>query len=225
MFLINKQYMKQLIVLTILLFSSTLGYSQGKYFIGVNAGISLINDNVVSTSVAGAEFDSKLAAFFPAVAGVHISDKSRVRLDLSSFRLKSKLTYNYNASQPDPSVPDYSEISIKTETVNLNYDYRVAGTEKFDIYSSAGLRALFSTNKSESTTYLDGRQEETETVIIDFNRNLFGIGGGIVAKYNYTNKIGITFTPDYAIYFGGFNKGDNYRLTRMNLAVGAEFRL
>lgn len=217
--------MKQLIVLVLLLLSSTLAFSQGKYFIGINAGISLINDNIASTPVAGAEFDSKPTAFVSALAGVHINDKSRVRLDLSSFRVNSKLKYNYSSPQPDPSIPDYSELSIKTKAINLNYDYCVGGTEAFDVYASAGIRALFSTNKKESTIYQDGRQEETESVIMDYNRNLFGLGAGVVAKYNYSNKIGITFIPDYTIYFGGFNKGDSKRLTRLSFAIGAEYRL
>lgn len=217
--------MKQLVALAILICTSTLGYSQGKYFFGVNAGISFTNNNFVSTPVAGAEFDSKPRAFFLSVAGVQINDKNRVRLDLSKSRVKSKLDYNYNAPQPDdPSIPDYSELSIKMATINLNYDYRVAGSEKFDIFSSAGLRALLSSNKKEYTTYLDGRREETETVIMDFNRNLFGVGAGLVAKYNYTNKVGISFTPDYTVYSRGFNKGDNKRLTRLSFAIGIESR-
>jgi len=218
--------MKRLIILITFLLSSFCGYSQSKYFFGVNAGISFIKDNALSSSVVGAEFDNKPKLIFPALVGVYISDKSRVRLDLGGFKIESKLNYNYNPPQTnDPSLPNQSEVFIKTQTVNLNYDYRVVGREKFDIYASAGLRSLFSTNKKEVTTYSDGHEEDTAILIYDYNRNIFGLGAGVVAKYNHTDKSAYTFTPDYAYYFGDFNKGNNNNLKRLSLAIGVEFRL
>lgn len=214
-----------MILLTFLLCSS-FGYSQSKYFFGVSTGVVFTTDNGLSSSVPGAEFNNKPDIIFPAQAGVYINDKRRVRLDLSGFRMKSKLNYNYRADQTgDPSVPSHSDISIKTETVNLNYDHWVAGTEKIQVYASAGLRALFSTNKKETTTYADGREAETELHIQEFNRNIFGVGAGVVAKYNHTDTTGFTFTPDYAYYFGGFNKRDNNNLNLLHFAIGVEYRL
>ncbi len=177
------------------MFTSFFGYSQSKFFFGVNAGKSFINNNVLSSSVAGAEFSNRPSIVFPALAGVFISEKSRVRFDLDSFKMKLKLNNNL-LQNGGPSVPNQSEVSISAEALNLNYDYRLFGRGKLHIYASAGSRLLFSTKKKEVTTYGDGQVKESDILIYDYCRNIFGLGTGVLAKYNHTDKIGFTFTPD-----------------------------
>ncbi|CAN5897943.1 hypothetical protein BH24BAC1_BH24BAC1_11940 [soil metagenome] len=217
---------KKLSFLLVFLLGSFCGFSQSKFFFGVNAGTSFINDKALSSSVAGAELNNRPGLFFPVMAGVYISDRSRVRFDLGSFKMKSTLHFKYPPLQnEDASVPNHTEVLIKAESLNLNYDYRVMSTGKFEVYASAGSRLLFSTKKNEASTYGDGREEASDILIYDYCRGIFGLGAGIVTKYNYSNNIGFTISPDYTHYFSGFNEGDRNKLKRRGLTIGLEFRL
>ncbi|GAB3822352.1 hypothetical protein GCM10028895_26630 [Pontibacter rugosus] len=192
----------------------------------MNAGLSFINNNGLNSSTPGATFKNKPAFVFPAQAGVYAGEKSRLRIELSNFKIKSELNYNYNTTQTgDPHMPSYAEVKIEVQAVNLNYDYQVLNRGSFDVYASAGLKSLFSTSKDEYTTYADGREEETAILISDFNRNLFGLGAGLVGRYNHTSKIGFTFVPAYSLYSESFNKNSSSKLNRLDLTLGVEYRL
>ncbi|ARS34005.1 hypothetical protein [Pontibacter actiniarum] len=216
--------MKQLILLLTFTLLSTYGFCQGKYFFGAGAGAVFTTDNGLPAK-AGASFSNKAGVVFPAQLGVYISEKSRVRLELTSMKLRSELDYGYSTLHPDPLIPSQTEVTVKAQGVHLNYDHRVAGTGKLEVFAAAGARALFASSKKEETTYGDGRSEKTSLLVRDYCQNVFGVGAGAVAKYNHTPHLAITLTPDYMYYFGSFNKGGGKHLQLLQLSLGVECRL
>ena len=125
----------------------------------MRAGAVFTTDNGLPAK-AGASFNNKTRIAFPAQLGVYISEKSRVRLELTSMKLRSELDYGYSTLHPDPLIPSQTEVTIKAQGVHLNYDHRVAGAGKLEVFAAAGARALFASSKKEETTYGDGRSEK-----------------------------------------------------------------
>ncbi|QCR23007.1 outer membrane beta-barrel protein [Pontibacter sp. SGAir0037] len=217
--------MKQLFILLSFLLCTFTASSQSKLFFGINAGPDFTLDNSLPLPTPDASFRNKPSWNFLARIGTDIGHNSRIRLDLGSIDMNSRLTYNYNSSPPDPEVPVKTELAIHTAVLNFNYDYKAISFEKFDVYASAGLRAQFPTSKKETTTYSDNREVETTRVITQFNKSLYGFGAGIVLKYKHSDKAAFTLSPDYSHYFEGLNKGNSSSVKRLNLSVGVEYRL
>jgi hypothetical protein len=124
----------------------------------------------------------------------------------------------------------YSDF-IKTENdinyfaINIFFDYKVLSFKGIDLYLSPGIKTEYLTSYDLTTYKTDGNTSSS-------NFNLFTkyfpntIAGGAISailKYNITDYIGITATPEYTYFFRKFAVGNDKNYQRLSCNLGVEF--
>lgn len=138
------------------------------------------------------------------------------------------LTYNYelnNSKDPFP-FPDKTKVYLSYLELPIDLNYRFLKGGRFSLYLSAGITTEFLIRESESTSYQNGKLEET--IIFKGENNNFLLGGsiGLVLWYNLNKSFSIFFKPDGVHYFTTINSTNmRSRPQLLKLKTGMSIRL
>jgi hypothetical protein len=153
--------------------------------------------------------------------GVNVTKKFRPRIELkyvhTSFGTKNSPTSNQPYLRRTITQVHYFDM-------NLRLDYKIIDAGKFTAYLSPAIKWEIQTGV-KSKTYKEGYHSTisrftTETAYPTY------LGAGALAiqmKYKVTDYLGITFSPEYTMFFRNYIRSNNKPYMRASANLGFEF--
>ncbi len=148
-------------------------------------------------------------------------------------RLRVEMRYSENSyGRKMISSSTGEEVNYRTEStlnnldINPRLDFRVFSFNKFDFYLSPGIRLEYVLNQNQNSYKPDGSSSNRNNYIkTNYNNSLSGAVGGVLMRYNVNKRVGITFAPDYTIFFNKLYDSSDKTMMRINANIGVEFVL
>lgn len=153
-------------------------------------------------------------------ASLFVTEKLRPRLSFTYSEMKFGLNWGAN-------YPDFEKTITKTMNLNidLNLDYLVVNTTKFQLFFSPGIVTEYSIGNTHKNYSTDGDINFRDYSIFTdpYPTAIAGANFSILAKYKLNEHVGFTLTPGYNYYFRKFAAGNDKAYTRTLLNFGVEY--
>ena len=154
---------------------------------------------------------------------VTLSRKFRTRLALRYADMK----YGMNWSSGDVSTFYKTEVKVYNMGLNLNIDYLLFQSRRFEMFLSSGLLTEFVAD----VDYKNYRNDDsyTYTKFRSFNttqhpKSIAGINFSAIGRIPLTQRIGITLTPGYTYFFRNYVLDNDKAYQRFTFDFGFDFR-
>ena len=194
-----------------------LGFSQSRFFVNVNAGWDYTTNkyynynNYSFFEQDGAEFS------YGADLGYKFSDKVRFRVE-SRF---GKYKYGNYGSDTDRSIK--TTVSMNYFDITPRFDFRIWSKSKLELFVSPGLKLEYNSDMDYETTRTDGVASDLNYASSAYSESMPGFVGGVILKYNIDKHLGITFSPDYTLYFKKLYDKNDANMQRLTTHLGVEY--
>jgi len=207
------------IILFSLLFSLA-GFSQSRLSLNLNGGLDK-NFNKYYSANSYSEVEDPGTDFSTGInLAYKVGAKNRLRLDM-------KYTQFSFGQEPTSSASKIILTEFKAYNMVLNprFDILLFAKNKFELYVSPGASFNFLINNDQITTRTDGDTSYSNYIDTDYNNSMAGVIAGALAKYNITDRLGLTLSPDYTLYFAELYDRNNQLFQRLSLNFGIEWTL
>lgn len=155
--------------------------------------------------------------------GVQVSKRLRPRVEVSL----ATTSYGFNWSETYPTFNKTVTHLIYLGT-NARLDYLLFNSKVFQVYLSPAIKFEYLIDSYVTTWKTDGNTNHTyyKEEMKEAYPNTIGAGAlSTIFKYNISDRLGITVTPEYSIYFRKFVVSNDKLYQRLSLNFGVEFRL
>ena len=154
--------------------------------------------------------------------GYFASEKFRPRFE---FRY-SEMKYGLNWSE-QYSEFDRTETKLFVLNFNLNFDYMLLNTNKFQLFVSPGIVSEFIKDRQHRNYLTDGTNniKNYSVVTQQYSEEIAGLNLSLIAKYKFNENLGLTITPGYNYYLKKWLPSNDKNYTRTLLNVGIEYSI
>lgn len=183
-----------------------------KFFMGLNTGLDY---DLAYTQALNVYYDYSYKSMMPRYnigfdMGLVTSKKLRTRLEMKFVNVKFGIDYGATYINPEPTV-----MNINYFDFNFHLDYLLLNKSKFQFYISPAAKYEFKIGEAVGGNNFN-------FLNLDHPNNLAGAAVSAIAKYNFTEHFGITFTPEYTCYFSSFAPSMNKPYQRVSINLGVE---
>jgi hypothetical protein len=191
--------------------------------IGINSGIdNNINAYRLTPNTFGNNFYSNRPQYNIGIDyGMMITEKFRPRVELKYVQL------SYGAGWDDANISTLKEstVTLNNFDFNIHMDWLLISSSKFQIFVSPGLKWELNLNRTVKNIRISGSHNwaNYNGIVSENSKNLLGGSLSTILKYNITDKIGITMTPEYTLFFRNFVRSNNELYQRVGVNFGLEF--
>lgn len=199
---------------------SSIGFSQSNFSIelltGYDKNISLYDDLYGENYSSLPDFNAGFNVSY------YLGKRIRLKTEFKYINNSYTRVYN-NASVPSENI-HLSKMAINSIDITPRVDYRLASINKYDFYFSGGIRFEKSFYDFQKSVRYNGDIVK-QGFIADKHKNyLFGGIGGFNIKYNVSQKLALSFAPEYTYFFGKYYDKNDNNFQRCSLNIGAEWR-
>jgi hypothetical protein len=207
--------MKKFYILLVCLLGTIPGFSQSRFFINLNGGLDF-NSNKYYTPNGYEKFEDGKTDFNVGLdLGYRFSDKVRFRL-VSGYN-------EYSFGQRNDALK--SERNLYNLAFTPRLDFRVWSAKKLELFLSPGLRLEYVITSDGETWYTNGDYSKRDVYVkSDYRDKNSGFTGGAILKYNYSDHLGFTLSPDYTIFANKVYDKNSGTLQRFSMNLGVEWR-
>lgn len=205
----------QIILFSLLL--SLAGFSQSRFSVNLNGGIDKNFNKYYCPNGYSIFEDGKTDFNYGLDIGYRLTDWFRARLE---FR------YNeYRFGQEPLSSVDIlqTELTLSNMDINPRLDFRVWNKNKFELFVSPGLRLEYLLNADQESIRSDGEISTKNYISTSYKDAMSGFIGGMILKYNFTDHLGLTLSPEYTFFFDKLYDKNNAAMQRFNTNLGIEW--
>jgi hypothetical protein len=153
-------------------------------------------------------------------ASVFVTEKLRPRLEFAYSEMK----YGMDLSSLNS---DFYKSTTKTINlnVNLNLDYLVMNSKKFQLFLSPGIVTEYVAGKTQKNYSTDGTIDYKKYNVFSqqYPSAIAGANFSIIAKYKLNEHFGFALTPGYNYYFRKYLTVNDKAYTRALLNFGIEY--
>jgi len=210
--------MKKLYTLLFLAACTVSGFSQSRFFVGMNGGLDF-NSNKYYAPNGYEKFENGKTDFNLRLdLGYRFSDIPHFRLGFS---------YNeYSFGQRPLTAGDISESEMTLRNLGIipRFDFRVWSFKKLELFLSPGMRLEYGLDAGQETLRSDGTTSDHKYIKSDYKDKMSGLVGGALLKYHITNHLGAVLSPDYTYFFDKLYEKNDGKLQRFNVNLGVEWR-
>ena len=208
--------MKKYFILLAISVIPFVGFSQSRFFVNLNAGWDYTTDKYYNYNNYDISEHDGMEYSYGASVGMKFSDVVR-------FRVESRYgQYSYGQS--------YTGSDLLKTTMTLDYfsispyfDFRVWTKNKFELFVSPGLKLEYISNSDQETQKTDGSVSDGNYVSSAYSDKMSGFAGAAILKYNINKHLGLTFSPEYTLYFKKLYDGNDSRMKRLSTRLGVEW--
>ncbi len=219
-------YPYKVLLVVALMFFAFEGFAQPQFSLGVSGGYDKNFNQFYKMPKTNVD------AFPDYNIGVDgiltINDWLRVKAEIHYENLGFTRNWDIESSSPDRI--DVSKVSLNNLDISPKVDLRFLKLGNFETYFSAGFRFEFMLGKYEVSYTASGEEMEDDHVMDEYNEGQAGVVGGLLFKYNVSDNISITLSPEYTYFFDPLylqsEYDDDYEhdLYRMGVNLGVEWR-
>jgi hypothetical protein len=202
-----------------------LSLAQEKEYItiGFNGGIDQnINAYKLDTNDFGNSFSKTGMPYNLGIDfSIMASDKIRPRFEFKYMESHYKAKWN-----PDSPYPiTESEVKLYNIGFNLHIDYLLLDKTKLKVFVSPGIKWELNIGNECRNSISDGSYSYKNYHRINTENpdNILGGSLGLLMKYKIAKKVGITFTPDYTVFFRNYVRANDALYQRLSLNLGLEY--
>jgi hypothetical protein len=187
--------MKTLIL--ILLFCTFLtSFSQDqKLWVGLNGSIAqkqFDRDKLIYED----ELESSLTYGFSIQAQYFLTERLFTNIGLGIEYNNYELPYLFRAADSDdPWVPNKTNAKLNYLNVPIRLGYKISFSDKLSLMPNAGVNFDFLLNSSESTTYEDGHEEDSNVLLTDVTNTVYSVALDFAIDYTLSNRVRINLSP------------------------------
>ncbi len=199
-------------------------YSAGDIFLGLSSGINYdINAYKTSTDENGFTFDKRNPHFnIGGYLGIMVTKKFRPRFEMRYVRT------SFEQAWDQKEYPTFINTTVKLDNLDLNlhFDYLVLNSNKWHVFLSPALKSEFMVGEDYKTTKTDDDDSNDKFKILEerYPKSIAGAALSAIFKYDINKKVGLTFTPDYTMFFRSYQKDNSESYYRFSFNIGLEFR-
>jgi len=208
---------KRVLIILSGLLVSLAGSSQSRFSINLNGGLDknfnkYYNANgYTKIEDVGTDFNTGL-------------DISYRFVDWLRFRIDFKyVQYNYGQETTTLSEVASSELRAYHMAINPRFDFRIWSKNKFEVFLSPGLCLEYLMGDDQISVLTDGTHSFKNYISTSYSKSMTGLIGGAVFKYNITNHLGFTLSPDYTLFFDELYSQNDGNLQRFSTNIGVEW--
>ncbi|SHE45290.1 Outer membrane protein beta-barrel domain-containing protein [Mariniphaga anaerophila] len=148
-------------------------------------------------------------------------------------RLRPRFEFRYNEFKYgmtwDEDYPQFERTETKLYTLNFNlqFDFMMLNTDRFQLFISPGLVGEFVKDRLNRNYLTDGSNNiyNYTAVTQQYSEEIGGLNLSLIAKYKFTDNLGMTVTPGYNFYLKKWLPGNDKNYTRSLFNVGVEYTL
>lgn len=209
---------KNLIILLFLLLS-VAGFSQ-RLSVGINGGFDknfnkyYDENNYSSINTGKIDFNG----------GVNVAYRLGSWL---RFRVDFKYSEYAYGREPSSSSSEIKETILHAYHLGFTprFDFLVWKKNEFELYLSPGLYFEYLLDVDQISIRSDGSNSYRHYISTDYRDTMTGVVGGAMLKYNLTDHIGLTFSPDYTLFFDELYEENDALMQRISANFGIEWTL
>lgn len=153
--------------------------------------------------------------------GIYTTKKFRPRIEFKYVRM------GYRADWVNTGVTSIKEtvVDLYNFSLNLHMDYILFSIKKFDISISPAVKWEFNKGKEFYNERYDGTYgyDNYNKITAEYPHDVLGGAVSVIIKYNITNNIGATVTPEYTYFFNEFVKTNDKYYQRLSANIGLDF--
>ena len=209
--------MKKGLLLFVCLFFMLSGFAQSRWSVNLNAGCDY-NINKYYSPYNYKKFENSKEDFNLGLnVGYRLADWVRFRME---FKYNE---YSYGHYFTSTSDLLKSEMTLSNLDFNPMIDFRVMSFNKFEFFLTTGLRLEYTIDDEQETLRTDGEMSTLKYIPMDYDDKMSGWTGGAILKYNLSKHLGITFTPEYTLFFDRLYSENDGQMQRFSTNVGIEW--
>jgi hypothetical protein len=154
--------------------------------------------------------------------GYFISERFRPRFEFRYSEMKYGLYWDENYPQFDRT-----ETKLFTLNYNLQFDYLMVNTNRFQLFISPGLVGEFIVDSQNRNYLTDGSKnlDNYSAVTQQYSEEIAGLNLSLIAKYKFNENLGLTLTPGYNYYLKKWLPSNDKNYTKTLLNIGVEYSL
>lgn len=209
--------MYRTILFSFLVLLSFGGAAQSRFSVNLNGGLDY-NINKYYNPNTYKKFENGKTDFNLGLdVGYRLGDNFRFRIELKY----AELSYgHYYLSNSDLLK---SEMTLSNMNINPRMDWRIWTLGSFDFFLTTGLRLEFGLDAWQESLRTDGAVSTNKYISTDYDDNMSGLIGGGIMKFNLSKHLGITFAPEYTLFFDELFQRNNGVLQRFSTNAGIEW--
>jgi opacity protein-like surface antigen len=211
--------MKKIYTLLFFVACAVSGFSQSRFFVGLNGGLDFYSNKYYSKNEYRKFEDGKTDFSAGLDLGYRFSDKARFRLGFN---------YNEYLFGERPETPGdivKSEMTLRNLDIIPRLDFRVWSLKKLELFLSPGLRLAYTLEGDEKSFRSNGTISDLHYMNQKYKDKMSGLVGGALLKYNFTKHLGAVLSPDYTFFFDKLYDKNDGNLQRFSVNLGLEWRL
>lgn len=205
----------QIILFSLLL--SLAGFSQTRFSVNLNGGIDK-NFNKFYNPNGYTKFEEANAEYnYGLDVGYRLTDWFRARLE---FKINE-----YSFGQKPIASVDIAESSLTMKNIAFNprLDFRIFNPGKFEFFISPGFRLEYLMDANQESIRTDGEKSDHNYISTNYRDNMSGFIAGAKLKYNFTDHLGITLSPEYTFFFDKLYEKNDVAMHRFSSSLGVEW--
>jgi hypothetical protein len=213
--------MKKIVLILLLFitvsFSGNAQEDLNVFSTGISGGIDynmnayqLTNNTTYGNSYYGVSPRYNLGVDF----GYMVTKKFRPRLEFKYVSVRYGLDFT-----PSPVYSNCGKdlVILNYFNLNLHFDYSLLTIKKFQLFASPALKYEFLLNAIPAINW-------SGITVLEHPSNSIGGALSAIFKYNITEHIGITLTPEYTYFFNKFSSTNDKAFTRFSGNFGVEYK-
>lgn len=207
---------KKLLLLFVMLIP-LFGFSQSRFSININGGYDYNIDKYYSPNTYK-KFENGQTDFnFGFDVGFRLSETFRFRVE---FKYAEFSYGQYYLTSGDLLK---TEMTLNCMNINPRLDYRIWAHNNFELFLTTGIRLEYVMDDNQESMRADGNISTRNYISLDFDDNMSGLIGGAILKYKLSDHWGISFTPEYTLFFDELYHENSGVLQRFSTNVGIEW--
>ncbi len=205
-----------LLLLATISFYGKAQTEENKYTIGFDGGITY---NVNAYQIAkNANYGNNYYGVSPRYNigvdyGYNVSNRFRPRIE---FKYVSVM-YGLDFSNTIYNITDKDFVTVNYFDINLHFDYLLLTIKNFQLFASPALKYEFELNAYPEVNW-------SPYLNMEHPGNLLGGAIAPIFKYNLSDHLGLTLTPEYTIFLEPFASGNSKPYYRYSGNFGIEYK-
>ncbi|MBN2806855.1 MAG: hypothetical protein JXR22_09365 [Prolixibacteraceae bacterium] len=200
--------------------SSTVSKAQNSFSIGMAGGVEKNLNHLYDMNETNTDY---FPDFNFGVEGIY-SYGDRLRFRGGLFYENMSYTREYNIMNDLPNRLDNTVLSISNLDFIPRVDFRLFSLGKLDLLASAGFHFEIFLGDYERSTLANGESYKSDYTRYVFQKGQVGAIGGLIFKYNVSDKVAIKLAPDYTYFFNKFYEENDKNLQRVSGTLGIEWK-
>jgi hypothetical protein len=152
---------------------------------------------------------------------VKLTQKTRLRVGLRYADMK----YGMNWSESNNGSFYKTEVKVYNMDFNLNYDYFLFQTKRFELLLSPGLLTEYVADADYKNYKNDGSTSYNKYYGTQHPKSIAGLNFSAIGRIPLTKRIGLTLTPGYTYFLRKYVLDNDGAYQRFTFDFGVDFRL